>query len=73
METSKETTSTQSRWRSPVLWTALAAQIVVLCKVTGLWEAIGIEDSVVSDVVAGVIQALVIVGVLNNPTNGEGF
>ena len=60
---------TQSRWKSPILWAAIAAQVFVLAKVVGLWERIGIDEGGASDAVAGIIQLLVIVGILNNPTD----
>lgn len=55
----------QNRWKSIVLWEALASQIIsmlILLKVidTGMGE-------VVNQVVAGVLQILTLVGVINNP------
>jgi uncharacterized membrane protein len=55
----------QNRWKSIVLWEALAAQIIsilILLKVidTGMGE-------IVNQVVAGVLQILTLVGVINNP------
>jgi uncharacterized membrane protein len=59
----------QSRWKSYVLWAAIIAQVIVIADVVGLWQLIGIEKSVFSTVVAAVLQMLVIVGVINNPTD----
>jgi uncharacterized membrane protein len=59
----------QSRWKSYVLWAAIVAQVIVIADVVGLWQLIGIEKSVFSTVVAAVLQMLVIVGVINNPTD----
>lgn len=63
----------QNRWRSPVLWTAIAAQVLALVALTGLDKALGIDTGMVGDVVAGVLQILVLIGVLNNPTDRANF
>jgi uncharacterized membrane protein len=63
----------QNRWRSPVLWTSIIMQLLVIGKTFGLWEAIGIQDSIISDAAAAIIQFLVIVGVFNDPTNSTGW
>lgn len=65
--------TTQSRWSSYVLWTAVIAQIYVIFDIIGIWQMIGIEKSVVSTVITAVLQMFVIFGVLNNPTNKTGF
>jgi uncharacterized membrane protein len=63
----------QSRWKSPVLWAAIAAQVLVVLKVTGVWTAIGIPETVVTDTVAALIQLMVLVGVLNDPTTADAW
>ena len=63
----------QSRWKSPVLWTALTAQVLVILKVTGVWNLIGIPESVVTDTVAALLQIGALVGVINNPTDAEAW
>lgn len=60
---------TQSRWRSNVLWAAVVAQILSLVQLSGLAESLGLDMGMIGDVAAGVLQLLVIVGVLNNPTD----
>jgi len=64
---------TQSRWRSPVLWAAIAAQVLVVLKITGVWTAVGIPETIVTDTVTAVIQLAVLVGVLNNPTDAQSW
>ena len=66
-------TTTQSRWRSKVLWASIAAQMLVIAKIIGLWDMIGVDESVASDLVAAALQMLAIVGVLNDPTNRKGW
>ena len=64
---------TQNRWKSKVLWAAIAAQIISLLQLTGFFTAVGLDTGLVGDVVAGVLQLLVLVGVLNSPTDAEKF
>jgi uncharacterized membrane protein len=64
---------TQSRWRSPVVWTAIVMQIIAIGQLTGIWAKFGIDTGMIGDTVAAVLQLLVIVGVLNNPENKTGF
>lgn len=63
----------QNRFRSPVLWAAIFAQLLVILKLVGVWALIGIPDSDATTIVASAIQLLVLLGVLNNPTDAEGF
>ena len=61
----------QARWRSVVAWGSLVSQIfaiLVLTKVIGTELAEGLRVAII-----GILQALVGFGVLNNPTNKEGF
>jgi len=64
---------TQNRFKSKVLWAAIAAQIIALFQLTGLFEQIGIDAGLVGDVVAGVFQLLVLFGILNNPSDKQDF
>jgi uncharacterized membrane protein len=61
---------TQNRFRSPVLWAAVAAQIISIIGLVGGWDAIGVSDSVVKSVVTAVLEILTLIGILNNPTDG---
>ena len=63
----------QNRFKSYVVWVAIVAQLISLGQLTGLWENIGVDAGVVGDVVAGLLQLLVIAGVLNNPTSKDSF
>jgi len=71
--TTEATVTTQSRWKSKVLWAAIAAQIIALGQLTGLWAAIGIDAGLLGNIVAGVLQLGVIVGIVNDPTNSAGI
>ena len=63
----------QSRWKSPVFWGAVVAQILSLGQITGIWAKYGIDTGMVGDVAAGVLQLTVLFGLLNDPTNKTGF
>lgn len=61
----------QSRWKSKVLWSAIIAQAIALGQLVGLWAAIGIDAGKLGDVLAAILQMLVILGVINNPVDAE--
>lgn len=61
----------QKRWKSPVVWAAVLAQGVTILLTLGVIST-GLGD-LINQVVAGVLQLLVIFGVLNDPTNAEHF
>ena len=61
----------QDRWKSKILWTTIIAQVASILLLTG---AIDIQTSEIIQQVTGLIlQILVVVGIVNNPTNGEGW
>lgn len=61
----------QNRLKSPVFWAAIIAQVLTILVLTGV---IGSETSeAINNVAAAVLQALVVLGVLNNPTNKAGL
>jgi uncharacterized membrane protein len=63
----------QSRWSSKLLWAAIIAQVIAIGQLTGIFERIGIDAGLVGDVSAAILQLLVIIGVVNDPTNKEGW
>jgi uncharacterized membrane protein len=69
----QNSTTTQNRFKSKVLWAAIAAQIIALLELTGAFKAMGLDAGLAGDVIAGVLQLLVLFGVLNNPTDGKNF
>jgi uncharacterized membrane protein len=66
-------TAAQSRWRSKVLWAAIIIQLIVIADVVGLWSLIGLEKTTFTIIADAVLQVLVLVGVINNPTDSEGW
>lgn len=63
----------QNRFRSPVFWGAVVAQLISLGQITGIWQKYGIDTGVIGDVVAGVLQLGVLFGIMNSPTTKNGF
>jgi len=63
----------QSRWKSPVFWGAVVAQILSIGQITGIWAKYGIDTGMVGDVVVGVLQLFVLFGILNDPTTADKF
>lgn len=63
----------QSRFRSKVMWAAVAAQVISICQLTGIFKNYGLDAGSVGDIIAAVLQVLTLVGVLNNPTDSQSF
>lgn len=61
--------SLQSRWKSPVLWAAIVAQVLAILLTLGIIGP-GLSDTV-TQVVSTILQLLTILGVLNNPTDSK--
>ncbi len=61
----------QNRFKSPVFWSGLASQVLSILVLTGV---IGTEwSTAISGIVAAVLQAFTIFGLLNNPTDKYNF
>ena len=61
----------QNRFKSPVVWAAVVAQIL---SILVLLDVIApTQSETINQVVAAVLQMLVAFGVLNNPENKTGF
>ena len=58
----------QSRWRSPVVWSAIAALIFFVVKTWVGFEITGWDQFVTLAIAAGIA-----VGILNNPEKKDGF
>jgi len=61
----------QDRLKSPVVWAAIAAQVLALLVTLGVLDT-GLSNAV-NGVVVSVLELLCAFGVLNNPTNGAAF
>lgn len=61
----------QNRWKSPVLWTAVGAQVVAILLLTGV---IGSEQAeYVNNILAALLQVAVAIGIVNNPVDKENW
>lgn len=63
----------QPKWKSKIFWAAIAAQIISLGQLTGLFGKFGLDAGYVGDVVAGVLQLFVLFGIFNDSGNKENF
>ena len=63
----------QNRFKSLPLWSAIVAQLFAILELTGAFKALGLDMGVAGDVVASVLQLLVLFGILNNPTSADSF
>ena len=61
----------QNRLKSPVVWTSIAVQVLSLLVLLGVVDT-GLSNAL-NSVVAAALQLLVVLGVLNNPKDGENF
>jgi len=61
----------QNRFKSKVLWASIVAQVIVILQLTGAFKAMGLDLGVVNNVIASVLQLLVLIGVLNDPTTAD--
>ena len=64
---------TQSRWKSAYLWGGLVSQTLALLQLAGVFNALGLDFGLVGDIAAGVLQILVFIGILNNPTDAKNW
>jgi len=61
----------QERLRSPIVWMATLAQVLVILQATQILPSTGIE--LIDVVVTAIIQIAIIIGILNNPTDKTHF
>ena len=60
----------QNRLKSPVFWTAIAAQLLSILVYLGM---IGFEEKeALNGVIVAICELLTIFGIFNNPTNKSG-
>lgn len=61
----------QNRFKSKVVWAAIAAQVITLLVTVGVIDT-GMS-AVLEGVILSVLELLVAFGILNNPSNKESF
>ena len=60
---------TQSRWKSWVVWTSIAAVVAFILGNYGLYDAIGLTQETFQTGVNLILAALAAMGIINNPTD----
>lgn len=58
----------QNRFKSKYLWAAIAAQVLAILMITGIIDTA--LSTQIEQVITGLLQILVMLGILNNPTDG---
>lgn len=61
---------TQNRFRSPVFWTAMAAQVLSILVYLGV--LMPEMSEAIKGIVVSLCEVLVVFGIFNNPTNKKG-
>ena len=61
----------QNRFKSPVVWAAVVAQILTILIVVDVINVA--QQETINQVVAAVLQLLIAFGVINNPRDAENF
>lgn len=60
---------TQSRWRSPVMWSSIATGLLTLLGEWGLYEAVGVKPELIQHTISFILSMFTAFGILNSPTN----
>lgn len=63
----------QSRWKSKVAWTAIISLFLLILKTYGLLDPLGLSEGDYNQITTLIVAALAGFGILNNPTNKDGF
>jgi uncharacterized membrane protein len=63
----------QSRWRSKVAWSAVAALVFFILKNYGLLEPIGLTEESFQELTALIFAVLSAFAIFNNPTEKKGY
>ena len=63
----------QPRWKSWAVWASVLGALGLALQAMGVLEALGLTTAEYDAVVTAIGTILVTFGILNNPTNKEGF
>ena len=64
---------TQNRLKSPILWTSCAFGLIAILGQWGLYDKVGLDEEVLQNTITFLMSCFVMFGLLNNPTNKDGF
>ena len=73
VEPKKSKWALKGRLKSWALWTAVAGLISIIFTALGLWEKIGITSTTFDAFVYAIGTVLAAFGIVNNPTDRNGF
>lgn len=73
MENRNMQNTQQPRWKSWAVWASVLGALGLALKAMGVLESIGLTTTEYDAVVTAIGTILVTFGILNNPTNKEGF
>ena len=59
----------QSRWQSKYVWVALTTQVLSILVLTGVLDVA--QSEMANQIIALLLQIGTIVGIINNPTDGQ--
>ena len=62
-----------NRFRSPIAWGTLISLLILVSQVFGIHEKLGIEQNELVSILNAILAVFIAFGILNNPTNKEGF
>lgn len=65
--------NTQNRFKSWALWVSVAGALWTILSAFGVTEAIGITESVYTQVLDAIGAILIAFGIVNNPTDKHNF
>ena len=63
--------NTQKKYKSAVMWSALAAQVMALLVIAGVVDVVKSEQ--IQLIIGLVLEILATVGILNNPNSKDSF
>ncbi len=63
----------QSRWTSPVAWSAVLALVLFILKTYGLLASFGLTEDNFKELTGLIFTALTAFGIFNDPTSKDNF
>lgn len=61
----------QNRWKSKYVWVALTSQVLSILVLTGVLDVS--QSEIATQVIALLLQIGTVIGIINNPTDGENW
>ncbi len=63
----------QPRWKSKILWASVVGLVILVLANYGVFEKIGMTEEFAKTITTTILSILVGFGILNDPTNKDGF